>query len=122
MNSNDDGPDCPQTCLHAVVLRIKGIGPVPAFKNSKMLTKGKLITNPRKQKWMKQAEDIIASGLLSSFRTSANEMVTAARLRSWIASSIPANDSCRYLIACSWRFTKRPDAEPGALITIEKLD
>lgn len=103
-----------------ILISIQGIGHVPSFKNSKLLTRGKLITDPKKQEWMKAAQDRIASELLFAYPTSEHETVTAAKLRSWIASSLPADDSCRYLIACSWSFMNVPKGKEGALIQIER--
>lgn len=111
-----------ETLRSTVLLVIRGIGTPPAFKNSKMLTKGKLITHPRKQKWMKAAEDIIECQLLFKFQTSGTETEMAQALRCSIASSMPADDSCHYLTECSWRFMRVPKKQEGALIIIERLE
>lgn len=104
-----------------VLIAIKGIGCPPAFKNGKMLTRGKLITHPQKQEWMRAAERIIASQLLSKYPRAEGETVTAQKLRSWIAYATPKTDSCEHLIACSWRFMKLPAGSPeGALILIQR--
>lgn len=108
----------PETLL----LVVKGMGPPPAFKNSKMLTRGKLRTNPKNQAWMKAAQALIESQLLFKYPTAANETVTAANLRSWIASATPENDSCNYLTACSWRFMRVPKKQDGALILITRTN
>lgn len=104
-----------------LTLRIRGLGHVPAFKNHKMLTRGKLRTDPRKQKWMRAAEDCLAAELLSQYPTSDGETVTAANLRYWIQSSVPADDSCHYLTTCSWRFTSVPKGSEGANIEINRI-
>lgn len=121
MNSDDYFPESVQTCSSLVLLMLQGIGHVPSFKNTKMLTKGKLITSPKKQEWMRKAQAIIESQLLSAYPTTASGTATAAKLRSWIASSVPENDSCKCLTACSWRFTNAPKGREGALILIERL-
>lgn len=121
MNSADYFPESAQTCSSLVLLMLQGIGHVPSFKNTKMLTRGKLITSPQKQRWMRKAQVIIESQLLSAYPTAEKGTVTAEKLRSWIASSVPANDSCRYLTACSWRFTSAPKGREAALILIECL-
>lgn len=105
-----------------VVLRVQGIGHVPSFKNNKLLTRGKLITNPKRQKWMEQCVASFMRQLLYSFPMSASETVTAQKVRSWIASSTPENDSCKCLIQCSWRFCKYPKGLEGAEITLVPLD
>ena len=37
----------------SVELNITGLGPVPGIKNSKLLCRGRLVTKPEYQKWMK---------------------------------------------------------------------
>lgn len=100
---------------------IRGLGPPPSFKNGKMLTRGKLITAPQKQRWMAAAQSIIESQLLSKYPTSERGMVTAAKLRSWIAWSTPGDDSCRYLTQCSWRFMQVQKNLEGAALVIERV-
>ncbi len=106
--------------MNVVYLRLRG-SYVPSFKNKKRIVGNQLITSPKVQEWMKDAIDSFTSQLLSQCPTTENETVTAEKLRSWIASSVPVNDSCRYLIGCSWRFMKVPEGEQGALIRIEKI-
>lgn len=108
--------------ISSLLLVVKGIGPPPAFKNTKMLTRGRLITDPKKQKWMKAAQASLESQLLFKYPTEGSETVTAAKLRSWIASVAPRKDSNRYLIACSWRFMRVPKKLEGAVLLIEKLE
>lgn len=120
-SSSQNSHSAPQRSQGTVLIVLRGIGPPPSFKNSKMLTRGKLITHPRNQKWMKAAQDIIASQLLSKYPTGENETVTAASLRSWIASSLPEDDSCRYLTECSCRFMSVPKKQEGALIIVEQI-
>lgn len=110
-----------QSDTHSVVLTLQG-SHVPSFKNSKFLTRGRLMTSPKNQAWMKAAIDSFASQLLYSFPMSASETVTAQKLRSWIASSLPVNDSCRYLTGCSWNFCKYPKGLEGAQVTITPVE
>jgi hypothetical protein len=111
-------PRWPETLL----LVVKGIGPPPSFKNSKMLTRGKLITDPKKQRWMQAAQALIESQLLFKCPTDESGTVTAAKLRSWIASATPENDSCAYLTECSWRFMKVPKKQEGAILLVTKTE
>ncbi len=108
----------PNNCL---VLRTQG-SHVPSFKNSKMIARGKLITDPKKQKWMEECIRSFMSQLLYSFPMNVNETGTGPKLRSWIASSTPENDSCRYLTACSWNFCKYPKGLEGAEVVITRSD
>lgn len=60
----------------ALVLVIKGIGPVPAKKNSKLITRGRLITKPEYQEWTKKCVQLIASQLCSGIPTNADGTLT----------------------------------------------
>jgi hypothetical protein len=111
-----------ETPISTLLLVVKGIGPPPAFKNTKMLTMGKLITDPKKQAWMKKAQASFESQLLFKCPTDENGTVTAASLRSWIASAVPRKDSNRFLIACSWRFMQVPKKLSGAVLLIERIE
>ncbi len=111
MNNSSNG--------NGIALRLYHRGShVPSFKNSKLLTRGKLVTSPRNQKWMKECIKSFESQLLCSFRTIESETVTAQNLRSWIASCVPENDSCRYLTACSWNFIEVSKGQEGANVDI----
>ena len=57
-----------------VILHIRERGHIPSFKNNKMLTKGRLITNPKKQKQMDAITHDLKYALLSLFRTRDEEM------------------------------------------------
>lgn len=57
-------------------LHINNLGHCPSFKNNKMLVKGKLITDPKKQKWMNQAIRQLRSQLLSVSQTIVEETST----------------------------------------------
>jgi hypothetical protein len=56
-----------------VHLHLRKHGHVPSFKNKKMLTRGKLITNPKKQKQMDALILDLKYQLISLFRTSGTE-------------------------------------------------
>lgn len=60
-----------------IVLTLNHLGHCPSFKNNKMLVKGKLITDPKKQKWMNQAIQQLKSQLLSASQTTEGETLTA---------------------------------------------
>lgn len=86
----------------SVVVRLPG--PTPSsFKNKKMAvrdnTNGKLktITEPKAKARKKQLEDDLVSALLSAYQTTVPATSTASLLRSWIASSLPADDSWKFV-------------------------
>ncbi len=62
-----------------------GLGHCPAMKNSKMLARGRLITDPKKQKWMDQCIRSFESQLRSAFPTSAKGTWTEQQRLYWTA-------------------------------------
>ena len=105
----------------SVTLKVQGLGHTPSFKNKKMIARGRLITNPKKQKWMEKAAASIESQLRSLYQTAEDGMVTGQSLQSWILTSLPLEDSLVWVgMPCgSWRRVKK--GEEGFEMTIEKL-
>lgn len=110
----------PSSSALPLQLKIRGLGSVPSFKNSKMLTRGRLITDPKKQQWMTRAQASLELQLLSAYPTGDSGTATAEKLRSWIRSATPENDSCRYLTRCCWSFITVPKDDEGADIEIAR--
>lgn len=106
----------------SLTLRIRGCSNIVSFKNSKMLTRGRLITNPKKQKAMESYIAALESELLSAYRTSATGIVTGCNLASWIASYMPEDDSWKDIPEASWLAISVPKGEEGADIEIIPLD
>lgn len=104
-----------------IKLVVTGIGHVPSFKNNKMLTRGRLITDPKKQKWMEKAAASIASQLNSLCPTAEPGTPTELSVRCWIVSSLPLDDSLEWIgVPCgSWQRVKK--GAEGAELTIEPL-
>ena len=117
MNSSPPSSKSPGTLL----LQIRGVGPITSFKNSKMLSRGRLITSPVKQKQMDQYIHAIESQLLSAFRTTDGEMQMGHSLASWIASCVPLDDSIQWVPEISVKAVSVAKGEEGADILIEKL-
>ena len=105
----------------SVELNIKGLGPVPGIKNSKLLCRGRLVTKPEYQKWMKRAIQAIESQLLSGTPTSDAATWTTQQRLSWIVSNMPWDDSWTWIPEITVRATKVPRGQEGATITIEKV-
>ncbi len=101
-------------------IRISGLSHVPSFKNGKMLTRGRLITDPQKQQWMEKAAASIESQLRSLFQTAGAGTQTGQSARSLIPTCLPLDDSLEWIgVPCgSWRRVKK--GEEGAEITIER--
>jgi len=120
MNCADDSP---KQVSHSskLTLTITGLGHVPSFKNGKMMSRGKLITDPKKQKWMKAASASIESQLQSLFQTAEAGTQTGQSLQSWIQSSMQLDDDLAWVgVTCgSWRRVSK--GKEGAMIEIEKL-
>ena len=111
----------------ALTLRIQGCGNIVSFKNSKMICapKGRrpmLITDPKKQRRMDSCIRSIVSQLNSLYQTAAEGTETGCSLHSWIASSMPLDDSRQWIPEMSLTFREVPDGEEGAIITIQKLN
>lgn len=87
-----------------------------------MVTRGRLITDPKKQKLMERYIQLIESALLSAYRTGGAGMPTEQSLQSWIASYVPADD-CLSVIPESGGY-RVEHVEPGAegiVILVERL-
>ncbi len=109
--------------LSPVVLRleIRGLGPVPSFKNNKMLARGKLITDPKKQKWMDQVTRSLESQLLSAIRMSVAGMETALPLPFWTALSEQFDDSVQWIPEIYVKAERCEKGDEGATICIELI-
>lgn len=110
-----------------LTLKIHGCGNIVSFKNSKMICapKGRrpmLITDPKKQKAMESYIRAIASQLNSLFQTDATGMSMGCSLPSWIASSVPLDDSWHWIPKQGENDCELCEpGQEGAIITIEKL-
>lgn len=115
MNSSKDIPPKP------IRLTVLGLGHVPSFKNGKMLARGRLITDPKKQKWMEKAAASIGSQLSSLSLIAAAGTETAQSARSWTLSCLPLDDDLDWIgVPCgSWQRVKKGDE--GCEVLIEKL-
>ena len=106
----------------SISLCVTGMGHVPAFKNGKLLCRGRLITHPEKQKWMEATARSIESQLRSLYRTTETETGTGLSLHSWTLTCLPLDDSLKWIgLPCGdWRKVKK--GEEGAIIEITPLD
>lgn len=94
----------------SVMVRLRGLGHVPSFKNSKMIVPvwriGKngrkyrcptLIAKPERQKWMQAAIQLMTLQLQSASQTTAEGTSTAICLQSLTAWSKQFDDSRQWL-------------------------
>lgn len=108
--------------MPSYTLKIRECGHIVSFKNSKMLTHGRLITAPKKQAAMDSYIRAIESALSSMFQTSDTGMATGCSLASWIQSCVPLDDSRHWMPESDgWRFVEVPKGEEGADIIITQL-
>ena len=86
-------------------MEIKNLGEVPGFKNSKMIALGRLITDPRKQRWMDQASALFESQLRSFIRAKGIPTLTGEQLLCSIATLLPLDDSRKWMaeLSVNWR-------------------
>lgn len=103
------------------VLEIRGLGNVPSFKNNKMLARGKLITDPKKQLWMDRATRSLELQFLSAIRETKDATWTALSPQFWTALSEQFDDSVQWIPEISARAIKCEKGQEGAEIILTKL-
>lgn len=124
MNSENTSTTAAKHSGDSIRLEVQGIGPVISLKNGKLLTRGKLITDPKKQKWMDQCVQLLFSQLDSAFpttgpRTSTTLLSPCATLS---REQLRSFDD-RWQIVRELHITaeKCEKGQEGATITIERL-
>lgn len=103
-----------------IKLSLHGLN-VVSFKNSKMIARGRLITDPKKQKQMEQIIQSFASQLTSWFRTTGIETGTGCSALSQIALYLPLDDSLKWIAEHSVKSRQVSKGNEGAVITIERI-
>lgn len=129
-----------------ITLRIQGLGPVPSFKNKKMLFLAlskqtwiglqradyyqarktlarciMMITNPKKHEWMEQAIRSIVSQLRGLFQISEDATPGECPKLSLMYASLPLDDSLDWMIPGAQSVQRVAKGEEGCIITIEKI-
>jgi hypothetical protein len=102
-------------------LVIQGRGHIGNFKNCKACWRGMLVTVPRAKKQMNQLVEDFASQLTSLYRTSVSETQTGQSIQSWIASSVPLDDSVREIDELVVRVRRVPKGNEGTIVKIEEV-
>lgn len=106
--------------LEVLRLVIRGLGHVVSFKNSKMIARGRLITDPKKQEQMDRIIRSFESQLLSAFQTTEGAILTVP-YRQFLTASLPADDDWKHLPEIHLSVALVPKGEEGAEITIERI-
>lgn len=101
-----------------IQLKIRNLGHVPSKKNSKV----KWFTNKRTAQWIEAAERSLLSQLSSAVQTIDGGTWTTRQLRSWIASSLPFDDSIQHITAINIKLERVPKGAEGADIVIERVE
>lgn len=79
------------------------------------------MTVPRAKKQMNQLVEDFASQLTSLYRTSVSETQTGQSIQSWIASSVPLDDSVREIDELVVRVRRVPKGNEGTIVKIEEV-
>ena len=103
-----------------VVLHVRGMGPVPAFKNSKLLARGRLLTKPAYKEWMLDCGISFESQLRSAIPTEGDETWTA-RFQRFLTASLPPDDNWQCIPEIHVKAELCAKGEEGATITIERI-
>lgn len=88
-----------------IKIAVQGVGHPISFKNNKMLTRGRVITNPKNQKWMEQATEHIESALRCWCQINGIEIQTDAQRLSAIVTLMPLDDCLAWIeeLSVNWR-------------------
>lgn len=104
-----------------IELAVKHLGHVPSFKNSKMIARGRLITDPKKQKWMEACIRSFESQLFCIAQIGGGGTLTAPPAPSLIASSLPQDDSRQWIPRLEIADREVEKGLEGATIIIESI-
>ena len=124
MKSSPDSPEPAKSLSGRISVKIRGLGPCPAFKNSKQLfvrdgTPG-MASKKGFKAWMARAARAIAYQLLSACQTGGGGITPACSKQSAM-SLLPPDDCWEDLEIGSVRTILVPPGEEGADLTIERI-
>ena len=102
-------------------LVIQGHGHIANFKNCKACWRNMLVTVPKAKKQMMAIEKDFVSQLTSLYRTTEDETQTGQSIQSWIASSVPLDDSVREINEIVVRVKRAPKGNEGAIVKLDKI-
>ena len=106
--------------MDEITLVIKDMGHVPAFKNKKRIMRGRLITDPRAQKWMSLCVSSFKSQLRRLFQTSDGATSTGQWQLSAM-SSLPYDDNWKAIPQICVSVRQVEKGEQGAIIRLKKI-
>jgi len=80
-----------------------------------------LVTTPKAKKQMVSIEKDFVSQLTSLYQTTEDETQMGQSIQSWIASSVPLDDSVREIAEIVVRVKRAPKGNEGAIIKLENI-
>lgn len=137
----------PENSLPLVTIELSGLGPIPSFKNRKLIrswidkerkkeefrdgywwirkdtikVKSMLYLEPELQEWMEKATSLIESQLRSATATIREKILMAACPRSLIATLLPLDDCWTSFREVTVRNELVEAGQEGATIQIERM-
>jgi len=112
----------PATPSSVLVLRVRQRGlVVPSKKNSKRVVGDKLLTDRAVLRRIKRLQNAIGYVLYSAYQTTKGGTGITVSLPSWIASSVPLDDSLAFIPSAGFDVEYVSDGSEGVDIYIEKL-
>lgn len=104
-----------------IELRVRGLGHVPSFKNNKMLTRGRLITDPQNQKWIERCIRDLESQLRFMYRTKRDVTETEPPRLCLTHWSNQFDDSVQWIPQISINTFRVPKGSEGATVILEEI-
>jgi hypothetical protein len=103
-----------------LVLVVKGLGAVPAFKNKKIIVGKRLITAPKARQWMVSAVSNMYSQLKSLYQTSGGATSTV-RWQQSATALLPYDDNWKAIPEITVKVRMVEKGEEGAIIRLTRL-
>jgi len=108
------------TTNESLVMTIRGLGHVPAFKNKKIIAGKRLITAPKARKWMEECTKVLYLKLKSMFQTDA-DATSMGHWQQFATLSWPSDDCWQQIPQVKVRVKVVPKGEEGATIKLTKI-
>ena len=103
-----------------IEFHIQGKGHCPAFKNKKMIARGRLITQPKVRQWMDSVMRDMLCTLKSLYQTTGGE-TSMECWQQFATCSLAPDDRWQKIPLKVIRVRKVPKGEEGLLIKLRKI-
>jgi hypothetical protein len=105
----------------SIRIEIENLGPIPSKKNRKRVAGNKIVTDPEVTHWMELCVESIMLQLNLEYQKQVSEkMRTTCPLRTWIAKTMPLDDSVEWIPDLDIRTKIVPEGQEGATVTIKR--